>query len=87
MLMLAAFLALVFVAFTVFGGQSAATGRPGTPVPTRIVQVGYGDTLWAIASDVAEPGGVREMIHQIKQLNALPSAALVEGQEIAVPIS
>jgi len=42
--------------------------------------------LWAIASAVAEPGQVREMIHQIKELNALPSAALAEGQEIAVPV-
>ena len=86
-LFLVALLAVVFAAFTVFGGQSAATGEPGTPVPTRIVEVGDGDTLWAIASTVAEPGQVREMIHQIKQLNALPSAALVEGQEIAVPVS
>lgn len=87
MLLLVAFLALAFAVFTVFGGQSAATGQPGTPVPTRMVQVGDGDTLWAIASTIAEPGQVREMIHQIKQLNALPSAALVEGQEIAVPVS
>ena len=87
MLVLVAFLALAFAAFTVFGGQSAATGEPGNPVPTRIVEVGSGDTLWAIAATVAEPGEVREMIHQIKELNALPSAALAEGQEIAVPVS
>lgn len=87
MLLLVAFLALLFAAFTVFGGQSAATGEPGNPVPTRMVEVGSGDTLWAIASTVAEPGQVREMIHQIKELNALPSAALAEGQEIAVPVS
>lgn len=87
MLLLVAFLALLFAAFAVFGGQSAATGEPGDPVPTRMVEVGSGDTLWAIASTVAEPGQVREMIHQIKELNALPSAALAEGQEIAVPVS
>lgn len=87
MLLLVAFLALAFAAFTVFGGQSAATREPGAPVPTRMVQVGDGDTLWDIASTVAEPGQLREMIHQIKALNALPSAALVEGQEIAVPVS
>jgi len=87
MLLLVAFLALAFAAVTVFGGQSAATGEPGTPVPTQLVQVGDGDTLWAIAATVAEPGQVREMIHQIKQLNALPSAALVEGQEIAIPVN
>lgn len=86
MLVLVAMLALAFAAFTVFGGQSVATGEPGNPVPTRTVEVGSGDTLWAIAATVAEPGEVREMIHQIKELNAMPSAALAEGQEIAVPV-
>ena len=86
-LLLVAFLALVFSVFTVFGDRSVATAEQGTPVPTRTVEVGSGDTLWAIASAVAGPGEVREMIHQIKELNALPSAALVEGQELAVPIS
>jgi LysM repeat protein len=83
---LVAFVALVFAALTVFGGQSAATGEAGAPVPTRTVEVGQGDTLWAIASTVAEPGDVREMIHQIQELNALSGAGLVVGQEIAVPV-
>ena len=83
---LVAFVALVFAALTVFGGQSAATGEAGAPVPTRTVEVGQGDTLWGIASTVAEPGEVREMIHQIQELNALSGAALVAGQEIAVPV-
>jgi LysM repeat protein len=83
---LAAFIAMVFAALTVFGGQSAATGEAGAPVQTRTVEVAQGDTLWAIASTVAEPGEVREMIHQIQELNALTSASLVVGQEIAVPV-
>ena len=83
---LVGFVALVFAALTVFGGQSAATGEAGAPVPTRTVEVGPGDTLWGIASTVAEPGEVREMIHQIQELNALSGAALVAGQEIAVPV-
>ena len=45
-----------------------------------------GDTLWAIASEVAAPGDVREMIHQIEELNALSGASLSEGQEVAVPV-
>ena len=40
-----------------------------------------------VASQVAEPGHVREMILQIQELNALSGAALVEGQEIAIPVS
>ncbi|HEX6248493.1 MAG TPA: LysM peptidoglycan-binding domain-containing protein [Nocardioidaceae bacterium] len=84
--LLVLFVALAFVVLTVFGGQSAATGEAGEPVQTRTVVVGEGDTLWAIASEIAEPGEVREMIHHIRELNALPSASLMRGQELAVPV-
>jgi len=79
-------LALVLAALTVFGSHSAATGEAGTPVPTRTVEVDEGDTLWGIASEVAEPGEVREMVHQIQELNALTGSGLAVGQEIAVPV-
>jgi hypothetical protein len=78
--------AALFAVLAVFGSRSAATDEPGTPVPTRTVRVAAGDTLWGIASEVAEPGGVREMLHQIEEHNALTGPALVEGQEIAVPV-
>lgn len=83
-------LALVAVAFTmlaVFGAQSAATGESGAPVETRTVEVGEGDSLWQIAATVADSGEVQEMIHQIEELNALSGVGLVEGEEIAVPVS
>jgi hypothetical protein len=77
---------LAFAVLSLIGDQSAATGEAGTPVATRTVVVEDGDTLWGIASTVAEPGEVREMIHQIRELNALPSASLMRGQRIAVPL-
>jgi LysM repeat protein len=83
---LALFLGLAFVALTVFGDTSAATGEAGQPVETRTIVVAPGDTLWGIASEIAEPGEVREMIHYIQELNALPSAGLMQGQELAVPV-
>jgi LysM repeat protein len=79
------FVGLLMAVLTVYGSHSAATSEAGTPVATRTVEVGEGDTLWAIASETAEPGHVREMVHQIQELNALPSSALQVGQEIAVP--
>jgi hypothetical protein len=79
-------LALVLALFTVFSGYSAATGEPGDRVPTTTVVVGEGDTLWAIASAVAEPGRTREVVHEIQKLNSLPGPELVEGQELAVPV-
>lgn len=81
------FLGLLLAVLTVFGSYSAATGEAGTPVPTRMVEVGAGDTLWEIASDAAGPGEVREMMHQIEELNALTGSGLAVGQEIAVPVS
>ena len=80
------FLGLLLAVLTVYGSHSAATGEAGTPVPTRTVEVGEGDTLWGIASDVAEPGHVRDMVHQIQELNALSGSSLQVGQEIAVPV-
>ena len=79
-------LGLILGAFVALGGQSVATGEAGAPVPTRTVVVGEGDTLWAIASEVAEDGDIREVVHEIEQLNSLPGPVLEVGQEIAVPV-
>ncbi len=75
----------LFAALSVFGSHSAATGEAGTPVPTRTVEVGPGDTLWGIAATAAPPGHVREMVHEIQELNAMPGPGVSVGQEIAVP--
>lgn len=80
------FLGAVLLAAVAFGARSAATGDAGSPVPTRMVQVGPGDTLWGIASQVAGPGQVREKVLQIEELNALPGPALRVGQRLAVPM-
>ena len=79
-------LGLLLAVLTVYGSHSAATGEAGAPVATRTVEVGEGDTLWGIASEVAEPGQVRDMVHRIQELNALSGAGLQVGQEIAVPV-
>ena len=79
-------LALMLGAFVIFSGQSVATHEIGTDVPTRTVLVGEGDTLWAIAAEVAGDDDIREVVHEIEQLNSLPGPALEVGQEIAVPV-
>ncbi|GAA2146911.1 hypothetical protein GCM10009844_23590 [Nocardioides koreensis] len=65
---------------------SVATEEPGTPEPTRVVMVGAGDTLWGIAADIADDGGVRTMIDRIERLNALDSGMVVAGQRLRVPV-
>ena len=79
-------LGLALAAFTLIGPRSAATGEGGTPVQTRTVQVTPGDTLWGIASTVAAPGHVRDMVHQIEELNAMSGPSVTVGQRIAVPV-
>jgi LysM repeat protein len=79
------FLAVALAALVSLGERSTATGEAGARVPTTTVIVDEGDTLWGIAGEVAEPGQVRELVHRIMELNALSSATLHEGQELAVP--
>ena len=81
--------ALLFVlgAALFLGATSVATNHAGTDQPTEAVMVGEGDTLWAIASELAPDGEVREMVATIKELNALDSAMLVAGQTLYVPVN
>ena len=81
----AALLVAFAVGVFVTAAGSVATQQPGTPEPTRIVQVGSGDTLWGIASELADGGDVRSMMEEIKQLNALESGDLQAGQRLVVP--
>lgn len=72
--------------FVVLGGASVATREGGATKPVRVIEVEQGQTLWQIASSVAEPGQTGEMVYRIRELNSLPGSALVEGQELAVPL-
>lgn len=77
---------LIVAAFIVFGDASVATRDGGTAESVRIIEVEQGQTLWQIASSVAEPGETGEMVYRIRELNSLPGSGLVEGQELAVPL-
>ncbi|ROR90122.1 LysM peptidoglycan-binding domain-containing protein [Nocardioides aurantiacus] len=80
------FLGVVLTAMVAVGGSWAvASLGGGEPVPVRVVEVQPGDTLYGIASSVAEPGEVREMVYEIQELNSLPTATIAEGQKLAVP--
>lgn len=84
---LAVFLGAALTVLLTLGGFSAvATRDAGTPPPVRVVTVHAGDTLYGIAADVAAPGHIRETVHQIQELNSLPSSSLSEGQKLAVPL-
>lgn len=85
---LVVFLAGLLVAVAVavaFAGGSVATAEKGEPVPTDVIVVGTGVTLWDIAAARAEGGDVREVMATIQQLNHLDGGLLVAGQQLRVP--
>jgi LysM repeat protein len=76
---------LVVLAASLFllGGTGAAI----EPAMTMEHRVRSGDTLWAIATDLATPGeDVRDLVADLKQLNELDSSELHPGQIVLVPI-
>ena len=79
-------LGFVLTAAIFLGTRSTATNESGPEVQTELVMVGPGETLWSIASDLAEDGEVRDMVDQIERLNALDSSMLYAGQELHVPV-
>lgn len=51
-----------------------------------VVYITKGDTLWDIACRNLKPGKeIREYIHEIREINKLPSAELFIGQELILP--
>jgi len=73
------------VAFALAGG-AVGTDAAGEQIPTEIVQVSPGETLWGIASEVATDGDVRSAMDEIERLNALESTGLQAGQKLRVPV-
>jgi len=80
-----AFLGLAVALMIPMAGFATASLTGGTPEPVRVIEVVPGDTLYAIAAELAEPGEIREMVHRIQELNSLPGAQIDEGQKLAVP--
>lgn len=44
-----------------------------------------GETLWTIASDIADGRDVRDVVREIMRLNLLDSSSVQAGQELALP--
>lgn len=78
-------LLVLAVAFALAGG-AVGTDSAGEQIPTEVVQVAPGDTLWGIASEIAADGDVRSVMTQIERLNALESTGLHAGQKLRVPV-
>ena len=80
---LSVILAAVFVAFLLIGGPADADAPPP---PTEEYVVASGDTLWAIASELTQPGGdVRVVVADIREASGLKSSSLTPGQVLLIP--
>ncbi len=67
------------------GGSALASGETVATADFETVTVMPGDTLWAIAEEVAPAEDPRTVIHEIEKLNALSSGSLQVGQQLAIP--
>jgi hypothetical protein len=77
-------LLVLAVSFLVLRSPSIATGRSGE-VRYQTVVVAPGETLWDIARESAPGVDPRTTVARIMRFNALTSAVVHPGQEIAVP--
>lgn len=61
-------------------------GPPELPEETATMVVQSGDSLWSIASSLAEPGeDLGPVMSEIRELNGLETAYIASGQELVVP--
>jgi len=76
----------------VLGSVVSAKAGAGTDAPTPkantfiTVTVAPGETLWALANRVADGGDVRGLIAEIVSVNSLPSADVLAGQKLRIPL-
>ncbi len=76
------------VAFATLNGGMASAARGDAAAVTatfETVVVAPGETLWAIAGQVAPAADPRDVVDAIVRLNALNSASVIAGQELAIP--
>ena len=82
---LAALPLLAGVALGVLDGGGAVASDTVSATEFETVTVQGGDTLWQLAADLAPGADPRDVISDIVTLNALSSAAVHPGQQLAVP--
>lgn len=80
----AALVVLVAVGFSISSITGSVAGSGG-PVQLQYVTVQQGDSLWELAALHAPKSDPRDWIAEVILLNALESADLTPGQQIALP--
>jgi Tfp pilus assembly protein FimV len=75
----------IVAALAIGGGAAFAARDAGAPVHFRTVTVEPGQSLWAIAEEVAPQADPRDVVDGIVRLNALNGVTVDPGQELAIP--
>jgi hypothetical protein len=84
-LILLAALILTFSGFLNAPAKASESAAELSPTPTVSVTVQPGESLWAIAGNVAPDRDPRDVVADIVQLNNLDAARVVPGQALFVP--
>jgi len=78
-------IAALGIAIVSGGAALASADRDAQTSEFATVTVLPGDSLWSIAQEVAPAADPRDVVDAIARLNALGSAQLDAGQELAIP--
>ena len=81
-------LSLAVVLASIFGLKAGAGTTQSVGAPTSFIEVTVapGDTLWSLASRMADGGDVRAMVDEISSVNSLSTAELKAGQKVRIPL-
>jgi hypothetical protein len=84
-------LSLAIVAASLFGAKvgaadAVASTGAGAGVAYVEVVVAPGESVWALASRMADDGDVRSLVDQIVSVNSLSSGSVSAGQKLRVPL-
>jgi LysM repeat protein len=78
-------LTLACLALFALAGTAIGSREAGDSVPSVVVTVQPGDTLWSIAQEVSPDEDPREVIERIEDVNVVEGSLQV-GQKLAVPV-
>jgi nucleoid-associated protein YgaU len=81
-------LSLAVVMASLFGFQAGAGTADSVGDPTSFIEVTVapGDTLWSLATRMADGGDVRALVDEIASVNSLATAELQAGQKVRIPL-
>lgn len=79
--------AIILAGAALLAPQAFASDGSEPPAVLDTYTVGYGETLWSIATDLTPAGAdVRDVVHDLQTLNAKADAGLMAGEQILLPV-